>query len=174
MSLAKRNSEAAAQWAAKRRESQERALLLERSGSSTSASARRLSSSMLKPPPRRYRASTSHEANAAYMEDFRKGMANMYLALEGSVDGKEKGDEAGAFRKTGQSRSDLPTGSSNSNSSIVTSRGSRFSGQYAERSRGAGSGFSSLAQELKTNSIGVGVASGWHQGPLDPAGNVSS
>lgn len=175
MSLAKRNSEAAAQWAAKRRESQERALLQERSGATSSrrglSSTAAAAAALQRPPPRRFRASTSHEANAAYMDDFRRGMANMYLALEGPSDGKgEEGEAAAARRKPGQSRRpDLAGGSS----MMTTFRGSRQSGQYAERlKRAAVSGFSSLAEELKRSTIGA--ARGWYQGPQDPEGNVSS
>lgn len=182
MSLAKRNSEAAAQWAAKRRESQERALLQDRSGPTSSRRGPGLSTNAAavsqRPPPRLFRASTSHEANAAYMDDFRRGMASMYLALEGpSDDGKGKEGEAATCRKKpGQARRpdrpDLASGSSSSSSRIT--RGSRLSGHYDQRSkRGVVSGFSSLAEELKRSTIGDGAASGWYQGPLDPAGNVS-
>lgn len=180
MSLAKRNSEAAAKWAAKRRESRERALLHERS--LPSSNSRRTPACRETQPPPRHAASTSHEANAAYMEDFRKGMADMYLALEGP--GGTRGDERGV------PRADLGGSAAVGRSSSRTTASGcrRYSSQYGKSAlqrishrepegradRFGGSAM--LGSKLKegcTAGGGVAVASGWRQGPLDAAGQVS-
>lgn len=160
MSLAKRNSEAAAKWAAKRRESQERALLQERS---TSTSRRPIPAQ--NPPPSRYRASMSHETNASYMEEFREGMANMYLALEGP------GGAPKEPARQPRSRTHLPASGS---SSSYSARSSRHHAQHRNSTEGDFPGGCLLADELKRDTVGDGVASsGWRRGPLDPAGKVS-
>ncbi|CBJ26896.1 conserved unknown protein [Ectocarpus siliculosus] len=175
MSLAKRNSEAAAKWAAKRRESQERALLQERSLSS-SISRRRTPACRETQPPPRNAASTSHEANAAYMEDFRKGMADMYLALEGP--GGTKAD-LGASAAVGCSNTrttallgNLPSQYGKSPQERIShrepqGRAGRFGGSAVK-----GGFLGSKLKEGCTTGGGVAVASGWRQGPLDAAGQL--
>lgn len=161
MSLAKRNSEAAAKWAAKRRESQERALLQERSTSTS-----RRSTQGQNPPPSRYRASVSHQTNAEYMEEFREGMANMYLALDGPG-GAPKEPKRNARSSTHLSASGTGTGTGS------------YSARHAQHGGGTESGTPGgclLAEELKRDAaVGGGVASsGWRHGPQDPAGKVRS
>ena len=164
MSLAKRNSEAAAKWAAKRRESQERALLQERS---TSTSRRPIPAQ--NPPPSRYRASISHETNAAYMEEFREGMASMYLALEGP--GGAPKEPAGQAQP--RSRTHHPASGS---SSSYSARSSRHHTQHRNSTKTGFLDDCLLADELKRDTVGDSstASSGcWRRGPLDPAGNVS-
>lgn len=176
MSLAKRNSEAAAKWAAKRRESQERALLQERSISS-SISRRRTPACRETQPPPRNAASTSHEANAAYMADFRKGMADMYLVLEGP-----RGTRAdlGASAAVGRSNTRTTALLGNLSSQYGKSPQERISHREPQGRAGRFGGSAVkggfLGSKLKegcTTGGGVAVASGWRQGPLDAAGQVS-
>lgn len=180
MSLAKRNSEAAKAWAAKRRESKERALLQER-GSSVS---RRPSLSQETKPPPKHSASTSHEVNAEYMEDFRAGMATMYLALEGP----SGGDREELVRRT-RDRSYLGSSSeaaAGPRSSVKLSSRNPYPGEksvHVRRRRSECKGrwggrietapeMILLANEREKDTSGGSVA-GWYRGPLDPAGQVS-
>ncbi|CAB1119408.1 unnamed protein product [Ectocarpus sp. CCAP 1310/34] len=165
MSLAKRNSEAAAKWAAKRRESQERALLQERSLSS-SISRRTPACGETQPPPRNA-ASTSHGANAAYMEDFRKGMADMCLALEGPGGTKANlGPSAAVGRRQYQSQYGKSP-QERINHREPQGRADRFGGSAV-----MGGFLGSKLKEGWTTGGGVAVASGWRQGPLDAAGQL--
>ncbi|CAM9285140.1 unnamed protein product [Ectocarpus fasciculatus] len=187
MSLAKRNSEAAAKWAAKRRESQERALLHERSSSLSSSISRRTPACREAQPPPRHAASTSHEANAVYMEDFRKGMADMYLALEGpgGTRGNDRGvprADLGASAAVGRSSSRTTAlGSRRSSSQYGKSalqrinhrepegRADRFGGSAV---KGGGILGSRPKEGCSTGGGCVAVASGWRQGPSDAAGQL--
>lgn len=196
MSLAKRNSDAAKAWAAKRRDSKERALLQQQARSSSSTTTPRRPSLLLsqdtKPPPK-HSASTSHEANAEYMEDFREGMAKMYLALEGPSGGGGRDDEL-VVRRTQQQQQDRsylsgasegavagPT-SANRSSKNLHPRGNKGVLDRSRRceSKGGGGGRSIetaperilLANEREKESSGGAVA-GWYRGPVDPAGHVS-
>lgn len=184
MSLAKRNSEAAKAWAEKRRESKERALLHERSRSSSSASKLATRpASREEPKTPKYAASTSHEANGAYMEDFRAGMANMYLALEGSAGAtgddlvSEGRGSLAAPRSAGQRvvrASRQPTlGDMRASDRTIRPHRTSHRELVGDGSLpGARSQAISLADELKKDTAG-GMANGWHEGPLDPAGHVS-
>ncbi|CAN0192713.1 unnamed protein product [Ectocarpus sp. 12 AP-2014] len=171
MSLAKRNSEAAAKWAAKRRESQERALLQERSLSS-SISRRTPACRETQPPPKNA-ASTSHEANAAYMEDFRKGMADMYLALEGPGGTRADLGPSGAVgRRQNQNNSINNSQHGKSPQERIShrepqGRTGRFGGSAVK-----GGFLGNKLEEGCTTGGGVAVASGWCQGPLDAAGRL--
>lgn len=187
MSLAKRNSEAAAKWAAKRRESKERALFLQERARAAAAfphDERSIPSQNDKPPPR-FGASNSHVDNARYMDEFREGLANMRLALSPEKSGGARGDELGV-PNVRQDRSYLsaPRGSSSSTTALTRRSGQhgesapdRIRRRQSEQQRdGFGSvrsGASLLAEELQRYTNGDAVVSGWRQGPLDPAGNVS-
>lgn len=186
MSLAKRNSEAAAKWAAKRRESKERAVLLqERARAAAAIPRQRSTSSQVDEPPPRFGASTSHADNAKYMDEFREGLANMRLALEAS--GGARGDELGVpNERQGRSHPSAPRGSGSTSSSTTLTRRSSQHGESTpdrirrrqfeqERSgfRNVRSGAGLLAEELRICVNVDAVVNRWRQGPLDPAGNVS-
>lgn len=194
MSLAKRNSEAAAKWAAKRRESKERAVILQEQARAAAAIPRQrpISSQNDEPPPR-FGASTSHVDNAKYMDDFREGLANMRLALEGP--GGAGDDELGVpnerripnERRDRSSYPSAPHGCRNSSSSSTTltrcssqhgeSAPDRIRHRQSEQQRGGfgkvRSGAGLLAEELHRYVNGDAAVGGWREGPLDPAGNVS-
>lgn len=187
MSLAKRNSEAAKAWAAKRRESKERALLQERG---SSASRRPSSSCQETEQPPKHSASTSHEVNAEYMEDFRAGMAKMYLALEGPTGGGREDDDDELVRRAQQDRSYLDSSSEAAAGRRSAKRNSSsrkpYQGEksvYARRRRsectGKRGGRIETAPEMillaneRVKDTSGGAVAGWYRGPLDPAGQVS-
>ncbi|CAM9710588.1 unnamed protein product [Scytosiphon promiscuus] len=176
MSIAKRNSEAAAKWAAKRRESKERALFLQDRPPSSIATSRQTGDRDRRPP--KNAASTSHEANAAYMHDFRKGMADMYLALEGKGSAKDSGsDEIGDVRERqtrpylGRTACAIGGRRLNQHDRGVSER-IRFGEPEKKRAGNPSREISLLAGELKKSTTDVAVACGWRDGPLDPAGQL--
>lgn len=174
MSIAERNSEAAAKWAAKRRQSQERAVLLQDRPTAT-ASRRR---GYREAKPLRNAASTSHEANAAYMRDFRQGLAGMYLSLEGKGPAEvEAGDEFGVKEERsdpylGRTAAEVGGPFVNQHGKSAPERIRRGESEESRSGKNA-QGISLLAGELKNNPTFVAAASGWRDGPLDPAGQVS-
>lgn len=204
MSIARRNSGAAKVWATKRRESQEKALRRDQTSTisrratkpdspEVETTARRAGSPGLaeyKPHP--YFASTSHEANAAYMEDFRAGMANMYRSLEQPSDTQADTHDRDKVTPRCSRLGDPPAAASTAVTNGPMVRGhKKLDGLWntraldrmkkpvsAESRECAGavarSGRILLADEVKKDSLhSVGVASGWYRGPIDPAGQVS-
>ncbi|CAN0085148.1 unnamed protein product, partial [Hapterophycus canaliculatus] len=169
MSLAKRNSEAAAKWAEKRRESQERALLLQDRPTATTSHR----PGYRETKPLKNAASTSHAANAAYMRDFRKGMADAYLALEGKGPARVEGDEElGVLSHPYLGRTTAPAGGGrlNQHSRSAPERTGRR--ESKENRIGNVSRGTLLADELKKYATNVAVASGWRNGPVDPGGQL--
>lgn len=176
MSLAKRNSEAAKAWAAKRRASQERALLHQGSSPSSRRSVGREGH-----PPPKHAASTSHEANAAYMDHFRANMADMYMALE-APSGRCDGIPSHAEDRAHLAAASVPTpshtararqrgsgGKSVMDRHRLPSLGSERRRRLTENEPGA----NLLTGLLGKGAGGGGAVGGWYTGPLDPAGKVS-
>lgn len=188
MSIAKRNSEAAKAWAEKRRELKERALLMERRSSAPRRS--RLSNGEETKMSSKFSASRSHEANTAYIDDFKAGIADMYLALE-ETSGKTR---EGGFEPKSQGRAEDITqisSSARSRSAVYDSSGYPPSGhsdkrvpdrtrrRESQQDKGCRSekishGKILLANELMKDTAGGGAGDGWYRGPLDPAGHVST
>eukprot|EP00903_Cladosiphon_okamuranus_P015931 g14716.t1 len=110
------------------------------------------------------------------MEEFRRGMANMYLGLE--CPGGSLKDAA----RQARARINVPTAAAaaaaaaTTGSSSKSSYSARSSRHHAQRRNSAEVGFSGgclLADEQKRDAFSDGVASrGWRRGPLDPAGNL--
>lgn len=181
-SLTQRNSEAARAWAAKRRELRENAPL--RSTNLKSAQAvtrspvrrncesdyyREMPTRPTIPSTRRDHhptASSSHEENVKYMEEFHVGMAEMYLALEEECPNAPRRklglaqDLAYLSRNTGLYHA---SASARTRSGLSLAPGYRFKPARAEIW---------LAPEQGKDTTGGVVAAGWYSGPRNPAGQV--
>lgn len=181
MNLAKRNSDAAKAWAEKRRVSKERALQQQRRRHQQHQQVARCASSSRLPLPSarrptrydegrppRHAAATSHEKNFAYMEDFRKSMADMYLELEGSG---SSGDCADGRAYPSGSLGNRTMMHPRNDQRSVARREYQDCGRNRSERRTM---LASLADEFKGgDASGISeAAGGWYTGPLDPAGQV--
>lgn len=187
MSLAKRNSDAAKAWAEKRRVSKERALQQQRRRRHQQhhqqvagcASSSRLQLPSERRPtrydedrPPRHAAATSHEENLAYMEDFQKSMADMYLELEGS--GSRDGEDGLVYPSGSlEGRTTMHPNDIRPRDDQRSVARRKYQGCGRNRSERR-TRLTSLADEFRGDDASdiSEAAGGWYTGPLDPAGQV--